>query len=177
MSRAVNNLMSFEDIQYVVDTEEEPFQGDILKVERVYTDNHTELGLNDINDEYSILTPSLTTVRVHKDIVDGKKDLPDYLKTSGLEIVYRADHPRIKYTGEEMVPASVNIDLPYSHLEPLLYFIASRIHNPIGMQNEFHSGNNYASKYERACQQLEQLNIRVDQSDQTNDRLRAKGWV
>ncbi len=66
--------------------------------------------------------------------------------------------------------------MPYSHLEPLLYYVASRINNPIGMANEFHAGNSYAAKYEKSCQELEMVNLRVDQGSQ-NTKLRQKGFV
>ena len=68
------------------------------------------------------------------------------------------------------------IELPYSHLEALLYFIASRVHNPIGMANEFHAGNSWAAKYEHECVRLEQLNLRVDQGEDNTNFCR-NGWI
>ena len=68
------------------------------------------------------------------------------------------------------------MELPDAYLEALLYFVASRINNPIGMTNEFHAGNSYAAKYEQECARLEMLNLEVDQGYQ-NTRLRAGGWV
>jgi hypothetical protein len=73
-------------------------------------------------------------------------------------------------------PDNVEVELPDSHLEPLLLFVASRVHNPIGMSNEFHAGNSYYAKYEASCQQIELLNLLVDQGSQ-NTRHAANGWV
>lgn len=58
----------------------------------------------------------------------------------------------------------------------LLYYVASRVHNSIGMTGEFNAGNNYSAKYEMSCQQLEQMNLRVDQDSQ-NSKLQRGSWV
>jgi len=68
------------------------------------------------------------------------------------------------------------VQLPDSHLEALLFFVASRVNNPIGMTNEFNAGNSYAAKFEAACQALEEQGLQVDQDSQ-NTRLHRGGWV
>jgi len=152
------------------------FKDDIHKIERVYTDSDFELALNNEADEWSCFTPNLTTLVVPQEIVNRERDIPDELKTSNLKVVYRANHPHIDYVGTTFDPTTIELELPPSHLEPLLYFIASRINNPIGMTAEFHAGNSYAAKYEKACQELEMHNIRVDRGGQ-NTRLIRNGWV
>lgn len=162
--------------RYILDSASEPFQNDILKVENVYTDLDVELALNDSSNIYSVSTPTAHTLRVPLAFVDATLDLPDELMTDTLELVYRANHPMIVHTLGTFNPAEVEVELPYSHLEPLLLFVASRINNPIGMTNEFHAGNSYAAKYEQACQMLEINNLRVDQGSQ-NTRISRNGWV
>lgn len=169
---AENYLKSIEDIQYIKDTEDEPFINDIIKIERVITEKGDELFINNRADSNSIITKDFTTIKVPKELVDGIKDKP-----KKLTIYYKADHPRIEYKEKRFNPKTVNIELPYSFLEPLLYYVASRVHNPIGMAEEMHAGNNYYSKYEKACQRLEMLNLANDTHDQTNTRLFNKGWV
>ena len=146
---------------------------DIHKIERILTAEGYELGLNDESDVYSCITPSLQSVRVPWAIVLRDVQLPDALKTSALQVVYRANHPIITDVSD---PESYLLELPYSHMEALLYFIASRVHNPIGMINEFHSGNSYYAKYEAECQRLEQQNIQVDRGQQST-RLERNGWM
>lgn len=173
---AENYLRSVEDIQYIKDTEDNPFNEDILKVERIYSDSGYEFLINDLGSKYSIRTSSMNTLEVPQDIVDKPDTLPDYLKTDYLEVVYRASHPKIEYSERRFRPERIAIELPYSHVEPLLLFVASRVHNPIGMQENFHAGNSYAAKYERACQALELQNIKIDNDAQTNSRLVRGGW-
>ena len=67
--------------------------------------------------------------------------------------------------------------VPDSHLEPLLLFVASRATTPMGVgQFEGLAGNNYYAKYEKACHDIETMNLQVDQGSQ-NTRLESKGWV
>lgn len=168
-------LNTSDDVNFVVVPGEEEFADDILKVERVYTSRGFELSLNDQEDPYACMTPSNTVLRVPAAIAGQGMDLPDHLKTDTLTVVYRAKHPMILATSS-FNPSRITLELPYTHLEPLLLYVASRVHNPIGMSNEFHAGNSYAAKYEQACQQLEVQNLRVDQGSQSN-RLQRNGWV
>ena len=148
---------------------------DILKVTKIVTDDDVELAINKEGDGYSCFTPALTIVRVPLVIVNQGPDLPDELKTSNLTVVYRANHPKIR-AGGLFSPTTQTIELPQTHLLPLLYFVASRVHNPIGMNNEFHAGNSYFVKYEAACQELEKTGMQVDR-DVANTRLSRNGWV
>lgn len=149
---------------------------DLHKIEQVYTAEGVELPLNDGNSAFSCTTPQLNTLRVVKKIVDRTMDLPEKYQTTGLEVVYRANHTKVVASGGYLIPEMVELELPDSHLEALLYFVASRVHNPIGMVNEFNAGNNWAAKYEMECQRLEGLNLEIDESN-GNERLSRNGWV
>lgn len=174
-SYAQSNARSRELVKYIADAAS-PFKDDIHKVETLYTDEGYEVGLNDGASPYSVMTPSAAVLRVPASIVAKAPDLPPELLTSSLEVVYRANHPLITLDALDFGIDTVSVELPYSHLEPLLLFIASRVNNPLGMVNEFNVGNNYAAKYEQACQLLEVSNLRVDQNSQP-DRLHRSGWV
>lgn len=149
---------------------------DILKIEKILTDDDFELSLNRDGDPYSVATPSLNMVRVPKLILMQGADLPDDLKTENLTIVYRANHPKLKAPFGILFPEAKEVELPGTHLTPLLYFVASRVHNPVGMVNEFNAGNNWYAKYEHCCKQLEDQGLQVDR-DVHNTRLQRGGWV
>lgn len=177
----VNGIASYplftdSDTLFIESLDSPEFLNDVLKIEKVYTAGGVELGLNDESDKYACFTPSLTVLKVPYAVVNQESGLPQDLITPTLEIVYRANHPKIVYSGASFNPARVEVELPSSHLEPLLLFVASRVNNPVGMTNEFHAGNSYYAKYEKACQDLELRNITVDQGKQ-NERLYANGWV
>lgn len=151
------------------------FADDILKIEKVTTAEGVALGLNDAADPYTCTTPSSTVLRLPTAMVVVTSDTPDWLRTASLTVAYRAGHPLI-VAGAGFNPSRVEIELPYSHLEALLLFIASRINNPVGMTNEFNAGNNYAAKYERECQLLESNGLEIDQGSQSTG-IRRNGWV
>ena len=174
--RSTYPLNTDEDTDFIEDADSPEFTNDVFKVERVYTSTGLELSLNDEADPYSCFTPSMAVLRVPYAIVNKEQDLPSYLLTDTVSVVYRANHPKIVFSGASFNPASVTVELPMTHLEPLLLYVASRVNNPIGMTNEFHAGNSYAAKYEKACQELEVHNLRIDQGKQ-NTRLVSNGWV
>ncbi len=149
---------------------------DFLRTERVYGTYQGEilpLVLNDLNDPASIRTPNLKTLVIPSD-PEKAKWLSD---TQSLEVVYRAEHPKINVHVANAAPMATPIDLPSTHLQALLLFIASRVYNPIGMTpGAMHEGNNYAAKYEHACQILENHGFEIQDSDE-GDNIQQEGWV
>ena len=155
---------------------DEEFLGDVLKIQQVFTDTQEELGLNNAADPHSCFTPSPSVLRVPLLLANKGPDLPEHLLTDTLEVVYRAAHFPLVYKGSGFNPSRIELELPTTHLEPLLLYVASRAHNPIGMTNEFHAGNSWYAKYEAACARLEHVGMAVDQGSQ-NTRAGRGGWV
>lgn len=173
---AVNNAKSKELVRYLLDEPGNKFQDDILKIESVQTDAGFEIPLNDVLEPLSITTTSPTILRIPAALIAQGPDLPPQYKTGNLTVVYRANHPKLNPDAGSFNPETLELELPESHLEALLLYVASRANTPMGMVNEFNAGNNYASKYELACQQLEQFNFQIDHNN-TNHRLIRNGWV
>jgi hypothetical protein len=161
---AVNNLDSTELVRYIIDTVDAPFEDDIIKVESVVGSIFGELPLNDAAAIYSVTTPKALLLRV-----------PEILDTQMLTLTYQANHPKL-VVDADFNPHTLEVDLPETHLEALLFYVASRVNNPIGMANEFHAGNSYAAKYEMACQELEGKGLQIDRTEQY-DKIRRNGWV
>lgn len=149
---------------------------DIIKIEKITTDAGVEVSLNLEGDPLSCFTPSLNSLRVPKILLDQDDALPEDLKTDGLTIWYRANHPKLSTAFGLMLPEMKEVELPMSHLQALLYFVASRVYNPIGVGQEFNAGNTWYGKYEGECQRLEATNIQVDRGFE-NTRLERAGWV
>lgn len=164
------------DPKYILDTADDRFQDDILKVEEVMTDAGFTLFLNNAASPYSVFTPTAYSLRVPWAIVNQENGLPDELKTATLDIVYRANHPNITVPLGYFDPDLVEIELPASHLEPLLFYVASRVNNPMGMSEEFHAGNSWYARYEQSCLELEGKGLQIDQGIQ-HTRFERNGWV
>jgi hypothetical protein len=148
---------------------------DILKVLRIYgiyKEKEYEIPINKINKAESIRTTSYNTL-----LVPNNKEYAPWLEeTTELKVVYRADHPKISKPVANAAPLATKIDLPSTHLMALLYFIASRMYNPVGLSQEFHEGNNYAMKYQQEILALQAMNYEND-DDADNEGIKMFGWV
>lgn len=145
------------------------FKDDLLKVEKVVTEKGVALGLNDSTTTRSVSTPQYDML-----YVSGL--LQRTLKPSVLTIEYRKGVPPLKICESSFDQLCVAVDLPDTHLMALLYFVASRLHNPIGFTDvTAHEGNNYWSKFESECLNLDFQNLRVDEVVQ-NERAQRNGW-
>lgn len=171
---ALSNTASQEN-KYLLDSLADPFTDTVHKIERVYAGQEIELSMNDENDPLSVFTTSSLVLRLPSALVNAEPDVPQELLGAPLTVVYRASHPKIIVT-DEIDPELVELELPDTHLEALLYYVASRHHNPAGMMAEFNSGNAWAAKYEMECQRLKDLNLEVDVRN-SNSRIVRNGWV
>ena len=142
---------------------------DILRIEQVKDVADNEYPLDIEGDPLSPIRKNLTTLKLHKDFMTESE-------ATTLEVVYRAGPTKLTEQHAYMEPAYVEVDLPYQFLEPLAYFIASQFLNPLGATDGLHEGNNYAAKYEQACQRLEFQNYDLDRRD-NHDHFHAAGWV
>lgn len=162
--------------RHIIDSPSNLFRGDVIKVAKVDTADGCTLALGQEWDKYSIMMLQMDSIRVPKAIVDHSSDLPDYLKTDTLTVTYQANHPNFVPLVGFYDPELTQIELPDSHLQALLYYVASRVHNPIGMGAEFNAGNNWFSRYELECKALENSGNYVDNASQHN-RVRRGGWA
>jgi hypothetical protein len=149
---------------------------DILKIEEIKASSGEIVPLNDKNNPFSCHTTSLNTLKVPTLLLVPDSSVPDKLRTSTLTVTYRANHPKIMARFGMLNPTTKVIELPYSHLSALLYYMASRVNNPIGMSSEFNAGNTWYAKYEAECLRLEEEGAEVD-TNNTNQRLVRNGWV
>lgn len=162
---AVSNVKSKELVKYIIDTVQEPFKDDIIKIEHVLTPHNIAISLNTGYHPYVCATPTSTTLRVPPVLIDGSMNLPEYLRgVKELIVIYRANHIKLDPDVGAFDPAKIEIQLPNAFLQALLYYVASRVNNPIGLGQEFNAGNTYAAKYERECQMLENKGVDIDEN-------------
>jgi hypothetical protein len=172
VKHAASNRESHGVPKYILDSQADPFTG-LMKIERVYAQDGTELMLNRGGDSFDLAQRSVRTP-TYKSLV-----LPPELAVQELRVVYRANHPKIVKEVGYFNLEEVSVELPDTHLEALLYYVASQLMNPtgvIGSQGQFHEGNNYWAKFEAACQQLDDKDYRNLESEE-NYRLLRNGWV
>lgn len=162
--------------KYIIDSKAFPFLNDINKIEAVTTQSGYELPLTDPNAPYSIQTLKQNVLEFPVTLVDKQNELPEKMRGTLLKVSYRAGYGAAICCPSNYDPHMVDVPLPDMYLEALLYFIASRVYNPIGMNKEFHEGNNFAAKYEQECQRLEMLGLQLDKTS-LNTRFVKNGWA
>lgn len=164
------------DPKYIIDTTTDPFRDDVLLVSQVFTDGNFELPLNRLDVPYSLLTSAMNRIEVPLSIVERSLALPSTLITAGLTVVYRANHATLNPNVGAFDPERLEIELPASHMTALLYFVASRANNPVGLGQEFNAGNTYAAKYEVECLRLKSDGMEIQQRG-NESRFAARGFV
>ena len=155
---------------YEIDTIVYP---DLLKVEDIFDDNDIELVLNERNNPCSLRTPIRNVLEIPELILF---DEAGNFLIKELKVVYRANHPLMDPLSASYGAMNQAIELPQSHLQALLFFVGSRIMNPVGMTNEFHAGNSYYAKYEGECQRLEMEGMEIDNTGYST-RFEERGFV
>lgn len=175
-SYAAQNKRNKGESVFILDSAAAPFRDDILKIKAVTNAQGWEYPINDASDKYSLQSLTATSLYVPRVIFDGSTMMPEYVAARQLDVAYWANHPHIKQGIGYFDPERVDLELPDAYLEPLLYYVASRVHNPVGMVNEFNAGNNYAAKYEQSCARLEERNLDQDEW-LAPTRFRRNGWV
>ena len=148
---------------YIIDTVDEPFLDDVLKIEEIYDEAGDRLGLNDVDDDLSAFTPSFRTFQV---------PYPNDNITYAVQ--YRASHPLIEWS-VDMDPSLIDVAVPNSLYQALLYFVASRVHSSLGGDQGV-EGNDYYQRFEASCAKVEELGLEV-QSEPVNWRFDDRGWV
>lgn len=164
------------DPKFILDTVSEPFRDDILLITRVITDANYELPLNQTDSPYAVMTSAMNRLEVPASIVAQDLNLPPELVTMNLGVVYRCNHPTIDLNVGQSDPSRIEIELPLSHLTALMYFVASRANNPVGLGQEFNAGNTYSAKYEAECRRLKNDGMEIQQRG-TESKFQMRGFV
>lgn len=149
--------------RYIMDSVDAPFLDDTLKIEEVYDEEGNILPMNDISEALSVYTPTYRSIQI---------PYPNDENTFAVQ--YRATHPKIEYTAG-MDPADIEIELPNSLHEALLYYVASRFTSSIS-GDAGQEGNDYYQKFKNSCNQVNELGLEV-QGEPGDWRFDQKGWV
>ncbi len=160
---AVSNTGGAEPVKYLIDTEANPYSSDLLKIESVVDDENENIPLNDCTDLDSISTGTYNSLIV-------PVPNPDLAMT----INYRSGPKQILVPSLD--PDTEEVEIPYSYLEPLLYYVASRIMTSQATLEDTGLGMQYMLKFEQACSKITELDL-MNKENPTNEKLCDNGWV
>lgn len=149
--------------RFIADSVSNPFQDDILKIEQCYDEAGNLLFLNDPTEDLSIFTPSYRSIQI---------PYPNEFDT--LAVQYRASHPKVVYSSG-MDPLLIELELPESLHEALLYYIGNRAFASLNTDQGV-EGNDYWQKFNDSCDRVNLLGLYV-QPEVGNFRFDNAGWV
>jgi len=161
------NSGSGEPTLYLLDSATDKFTGDVLKIERITSDDEDEEGnlpLNDINNSESRYTVGYDGLELFE---------PDDSTT--LTIYYRAKPTKIVATN--LNPATTDIPIPDSLLEALVLFMAARAHaNVPSLDGQPTDTTMYLQKFEASLRRVEEQSL-IENNNTQNQKLYNNGWV
>ena len=150
--------------RYIIDTLNNPYKDDALKIIEAFTEIGEPLPINDRTEEKSIFTPTQLSIQV-----------PWMVPGDVINIIYRAIHKNIVLSEYNDI-SDIEIDLPPSYLEALLYFIAYRHFAGVGGQSATPTSLAYFQKYDSRCQQIEMFGTPNKDLSASTDFQRG-GWA
>lgn len=156
---AVSNTGSTQPIKYIIDTAEDPFTNDVLRIQSIKDEEGEVVPMNDYNDEDSIITLTPESFKV-----------PTPTDTRILTIEYRAA-PDLIVDDDSLDPEEYDVKVPIYLLEALLQYVAMRLH-----MQDIEVSNNFLVKFEAACKKVTDLDL-VMTDETTNLKLENNGWV
>ena len=159
-AHAKSNTLT-QQAQYIVDTAGNKFGDDVLKIQDVYTEIGEQLPINDITEPKSVFTSGQQSIQI-----------PWKVTGDVVNVVYRASHKRIRLSDYASVN-DIDLYLPPSYVEPLLYFIAHRHFAGIGGQSATPTSQGFLQKYEARCQEIERNGIPNRDQNPSNELDRS----
>ncbi len=155
---ASTNLTSTEIIKYIIDSSFEPFQNDVLKIEKVFNEDGEEFALNNEANELSLYTPEYNVLQ-H----------PFPQTENAVFVQYRALPVTIATTA---VPATEEVSLPFSVLNIALLFIGYKLLTTVNKKEA-------SEKYGEYLIALQQANTQslFRTNESANEKIEVAGWV
>lgn len=150
--------------KYIHDSVDYPFVANtLIKILSIHNEIGEERFMNTENNHWSLSTPAYNVIQ---------HPYPD--QDNALSVIYQASLPEIPVS-DSIDPSSIDVEIPPMFLEPLCYFIGSRIHIGLNDQETYKEAEYYGKLFN-----VEASQIRKQQHVQTehdiNTKLEMNGW-
>lgn len=143
---AASNTDGAQPTKYIIDSVEDPYQDNLIKIDEVTDEDGCRYALNIIDDCKSLTTPIHNVINV-----------PFPVDTNVMIVKYRANHPYISPAG--IVPANTNIQIPDYLTRAFTLFIAERVLATQTSLGAIQAAQSYERKYEVECQRIDALGL------------------
>lgn len=152
---------------YIIDSIEEPFQDNMVKILSAYTSGGHELPINDVNSWDSIFTPHGSLIQVPN---PGSMDF--------LVIEYQAHHPKLTYHGLESNEVLEQVvELPKVLHSAMYAYIAYKTYSNMNTQESSAKAAEHFNMYQGICQNVIEKDLVSEGRPTSNAKFRRGGWV
>lgn len=155
---AVSNTRSTEIYKYILDTEENPFQDDVIAIRFAYTP-FGEIMINDYNNPTRSWFVSGKTIQIPNTMLCGEI----------ASVCYQAKHPEVFSPDDEL-------QIPEFITEGFLAYVSSRMFLTRTDERASQLAANYLEKYKSEVDRVRENNL-LSQFTVTNIRPIRGGWV
>lgn len=137
--------------------------------------------IHDVRDQHGHVVPynDFSRVAIHftqKTVMHVPKKLIRDHGASEITITYRSMPIQVGNCGEVDDPEFENVDLDYQFVRALCLFVATRMHNPVGLQDATYQPNAFFALYNAECQRLEDENFELSYVAY-DDKVQRNGWA
>lgn len=150
-----------EQYPYIMDTDGEPFQNDVIKVLSVHDSYGQCLPLNDSELPNSLFTPQPNMLQV-----------PNPSQGNRLVVSYQACHPKL-----EEDALDDEIELPYHLHSAVKAYIAFLHYSNMNTQEAQAIASGHLAKYESECAEILNQDLVSTSTVTTNTRFDKRGFV
>ena len=160
-----SNDESKELYKYILDTHDNPFLGDVLKIENAYTESGQHIVLNDNNNPRAWFTPSFDTIQI-----PNTTDIDTRIAIIG----YKAKPEHIDPNTTDF---EKDIYIPSYLEEPMIYGITMRVAERLPTQTGMQVVQMAQAKYKELCDNIDTLNLFHENNVSTNIKLGMRKFV
>lgn len=160
-----SNDESKELYKYILDTRDNPFLGDVLKIENAYTESGQHIVLNDNNNPRAWFTPSFDTIQI-----PNTTDIDTRIAIIG----YKA---KPEYIDPNTTDFEKDIYIPSYLEEPMIYGITMRVAERLPTQTGMQVVQMAQAKYKELCDNVDTLNLFHENNVSTNIKLGMRKFV
>ncbi len=151
---------------YIIDTEDNPFLGDVIRVLAAHDSFGVPVPLNDDQANISVFTPAPEAVQIRYAVNNTRA-------ISGLMLTYQAKHPELDVDDDD----EQIIELP-DVLEPALRsYVAYSVFSGMNGPDNSAKAAEHLSQYEATCAEVIDKDLVSSSYSRTNTRFNRNGWA
>lgn len=154
--------------RFIMDSEGEPFTGDVIKILEVHDSFGNEFFLNDASKISSVFTPYPDVLQIPRPRVGV-----------GMSVLYQARHPKLfdETMGEGAGVLDQNVNIPFSLEGALQSIMAGLVFSHMNGQENVAKSQEFFSWAEVLCTEVEQKDLVSQSNSSSHHKFEQRGFV